>query len=73
MIVDGCGSMVASIFGCPFGTSVYIGHTAYKRVGAKSGYSLLNAATFLILTLFGLFKLVQAIIPIEAVAPIILF
>jgi len=73
MVVDGLGSMVAAIFGCPFGTSVYIGHTAYKRVGAKSGYSLLNAGTFLILCLFGLFGLVQAIIPITAVAPIIVF
>eukprot|EP00873_Tetraselmis_striata_P014046 jgi/Tetstr1/434310/TSEL_023416.t1 len=73
MVVDGVGSAIAAIFGCPFGTSVYIGHTAYKRVGAKSGYSLLNAASFIILTLFGLMGLVQAIIPIQAVAPIIVF
>mmetsp|Transcript_9261 Transcript_9261/g.26493 ORF Transcript_9261/g.26493 Transcript_9261/m.26493 type:complete len:610 (+) Transcript_9261:128-1957(+) len=73
MVVDGLGTCIASIFGCPFGTSVYIGHTAYKNVGAKSGYSVFNAFSFLILCLFGLFKLVQAIIPIHAVAPIILF
>lgn len=73
MVVDGVGSAIAAIFGCPFGTSVYIGHTAYKRVGARSGYSLINAAAFIILTLFGLMGLVQAIIPIHAVAPIILF
>ena len=73
MVVDGLGTCIASIFGCPFGTSVYIGHTAYKNVGARTGYSVLNAVAILILTTFGLFGLVQAIIPIEAVAPIIMF
>lgn len=73
MVVDGLGTMVASAFGCPFGTSVYIGHTAYKNVGARNGYSVLNAFAMLTLTIFGLFGLVQAIIPIEAVAPIIMF
>lgn len=73
MIVDGLGSMVAALFGCPFGTSVYVGHGAYKRVGARSGYSVMNAAFFLLLSLFGLLALVQAIIPIYAVAPLIAF
>mmetsp|Transcript_36171 Transcript_36171/g.102259 ORF Transcript_36171/g.102259 Transcript_36171/m.102259 type:complete len:634 (-) Transcript_36171:176-2077(-) len=73
MIADGSGTLLAAIFGCPFGTSVYIGHTTYKKIGARTGYVLLNATTILILTLFGIFAMVQAIIPIQAVAPIILF
>jgi len=31
MIADGIGTMIASFFGSPFGTVVYIGHPAYKR------------------------------------------
>jgi hypothetical protein len=73
MIADGFGSCLAAIFGCPFGTSVYIGHSAYKKIGARSAYSVLNAVAFLVLTFFGLFKVVGAIIPIEAVAPMNLF
>eukprot|EP00971_Amphidinium_carterae_P282753 5613442-Amphidinium_carterae.1 len=28
--------------GSPYGTTVYIGHVAYKKMGATRGYSLLN-------------------------------
>jgi len=73
MVVDGIGSMIAACFGCPFGTSVYIGHTAYQKVGAGTGYSIMNACTFMILGFFGLFGLVQAIVPMTAVAPLITF
>eukprot|EP00192_Tetraselmis_astigmatica_P009171 CAMPEP_0117651768 /NCGR_PEP_ID=MMETSP0804-20121206/2269_1 /TAXON_ID=1074897 /ORGANISM="Tetraselmis astigmatica, Strain CCMP880" /LENGTH=618 /DNA_ID=CAMNT_0005457769 /DNA_START=360 /DNA_END=2216 /DNA_ORIENTATION=+ len=73
MVADGIGSCVGAIFGCPFGTSVYIGHSAYKKIGARSGYSVLNACAFLILTFFGLFNTLGAIVPITAVAPMNLF
>jgi hypothetical protein len=73
MVIDGIGTMIASLFGCPFGTTVYLGHSAYKAVGARSGYSLINAATFFLVSLTGLFALIRAIVPIQAVAPIILF
>jgi AGZA family xanthine/uracil permease-like MFS transporter len=35
MIVDGIGTCIASFFGSPFGTVIYIGHPAHKRSGAK--------------------------------------
>jgi AGZA family xanthine/uracil permease-like MFS transporter len=47
MISDGIGTMLASFFGSPFGTVIYIGHPAYKRSGAKVGYSLLNGCLYL--------------------------
>merc|ERR1712209_335323 len=34
MVSDGVGTIIAALFGTPFGTSVYIGHPAYKKMGA---------------------------------------
>ncbi len=47
MIADGIGTMIASFFGSPFGTVIYIGHPAHKRSGAKVGYSLVNGCLYL--------------------------
>ena len=47
MIADGVGTCIASFFGSPFGTVIYIGHPVYKRNGAKVGYSLVNGSVFL--------------------------
>jgi AGZA family xanthine/uracil permease-like MFS transporter len=47
MISDGIGTIIASFFGSPFGTVIYIGHPAYKRSGAKVGYSLANGCIYL--------------------------
>lgn len=38
MVVDGIGTMIASLFGSPFGTVMYFGHPAHKKSGAKTGY-----------------------------------
>lgn len=46
MIVDGIGTCIASFFGSPFGTVVYIGHPVHKRNGAKVGYSLANGIVY---------------------------
>lgn len=47
MVADGIGTMIASFFGSPFGTVIYIGHPAHKRSGAKVGYSLVNGCIYL--------------------------
>lgn len=73
MVSDGFGTMVAAFFGCPFGTSVYIGHPAYKKMGAGIMYSLMNCSIFFVLALFGLFAPIEAIIKQQAVAPLLLF
>lgn len=38
MIVSGAGTLIAALFGSPFGTVIYFGHPAYKKSGAKTGY-----------------------------------
>ena len=47
MIVDGLGTCLASFFGSPFGTVIYIGHPAHKASGAKVGYSMANGCIYL--------------------------
>eukprot|EP00232_Nephroselmis_pyriformis_P030957 CAMPEP_0182861686 /NCGR_PEP_ID=MMETSP0034_2-20130328/5634_1 /TAXON_ID=156128 /ORGANISM="Nephroselmis pyriformis, Strain CCMP717" /LENGTH=596 /DNA_ID=CAMNT_0024993643 /DNA_START=36 /DNA_END=1826 /DNA_ORIENTATION=+ len=73
MIVDGVGTLLASLLGCPFGTVVYIGHPAHKRNGATTGYSFLNGVVYFILGLSGVMVIFQAIFPCQAIGPIILF
>lgn len=73
MISDGVGTMVGAMFGTPFGTSVYIGHPAYKKMGAGITYSLINCFFFFIFAMFGLFALVDGIIPKQAISPLIFF
>merc|ERR1712070_942373 len=73
MIADGVGTMIAACFGCPFGTTVYIGHSAYKRLDATFAYSLLNGIVYLIFTFTGLIAVVQSIIPLTAVLPLVVF
>lgn len=50
MIADGIGTCVASFFGSPFGTVIYIGHPVHKSSGAKVGYSLANGCIYLYVT-----------------------
>jgi hypothetical protein len=49
MLVDGFGTLLGAVMGCPLPTTVYIGHTRHKAIGASGGYSLLNAATFFVM------------------------
>jgi AGZA family xanthine/uracil permease-like MFS transporter len=62
MIVDGLGTMLASLFGSPFGTVVYIGHVAHKRSGAQVGYSFVTGIWFLLCSWFGILGLLQSIV-----------
>ena len=41
---------IGAVFGSILPTTVYLGHPIHKRVGATSGYSMLNALVFFFLT-----------------------
>ncbi|CAM9464400.1 unnamed protein product [Ascophyllum nodosum] len=73
MIVDGIGTIVSSLFGSPFGTVMYIGHPAYKKSGATTGYSVINGILYMFLSWFGLFALIRSIVNQATVGPIVLF
>ena len=72
MIVDGIGTIIGAILGCPFGTVVYFGIPVHKRVGARTGYSFMNGIIYLILCLSGIVPVVSSLIPEIAIGPIIL-
>ncbi|MBZ5488267.1 NCS2 family permease [Halomonas aquamarina] len=71
--VDGVGTMVGSLFGGVFPTTVYIATVGAKWMGAGRGYSLLNGAVYALATMTGLIAALAAIIPVSVVAPILVF
>lgn len=72
MITDGIGTLIGSFLGSPVGTVIYIGHPVHKRVGAKTGYSIMNGFIYLILTLTGVIPVILSVIPSIAIGPIIM-
>ena len=42
LLIDGIGTMAAAGLGSCFPTTIYIGHPAWKEMGARIGYSWLN-------------------------------
>ncbi|MDO6461271.1 hypothetical protein Q4485_11230 [Granulosicoccaceae sp. 1_MG-2023] len=72
-VTDGVGTAIGGLFGSPFPTTVYIGHPAYKRMKAGTGYILAVGLVFFIGALFGLVAFLGNLIPEAAVAPILVF
>lgn len=73
MIMDGVSTMTGAIFGNPFPTTVYFGHPGWKELGARAGFSLVNAALYLLICTTGLTGVLMAIIPTEAVMVLLIF
>jgi AGZA family xanthine/uracil permease-like MFS transporter len=73
LLADGGGAVVGSFLGSPFPPAVYIGHPGWKAVGGRIGYSLATGAVVAVICLFGLVGLFLAVIPIQALVPILLF
>jgi len=72
-VMDGMGTTVGALFGAPFPTTVYIGHPGYKRLGAGRGYALGVGIVMSLGALSGLFALLHGVIPMAAVAPMLVF
>jgi AGZA family xanthine/uracil permease-like MFS transporter len=73
LAVNGLGTIAAGLFGSCFPTTIYIGHPAWKSMGAKAGYSILNGLFFTLLFLFGCGTVLEKLIPIEAGAAIVMY
>lgn len=73
LAVNGLGTVVAAGLGSCFPTTIYIGHPGWKKLGARSGYSVMNAAFFCVVAAFGLTTLIEAAIPMEAGVAIVLW
>ncbi|TGM13492.1 NCS2 family permease [Leptospira selangorensis] len=73
LMMNGVGTIVGSLFGSPFPTTIYIGHPGWKALGARSGYSSLNGIFMTLIAFFGLVSFVCALIPVEAGMAIVLW
>jgi adenine/guanine/hypoxanthine permease len=72
-VVDGAGTMIGALFGSPFPTTAYIGHPAYKRMGARAGYIIGVGVVIPIAAVFGLLAFLASLIPVAAAAPVLVF
>ncbi|WP_336645148.1 hypothetical protein [Microbacterium sp. USHLN186] len=73
MLVNGGATMIGALMGNPYPVTVYIGHTAYKEMGAGIGYTMLNGITMFAVGLFGMSALLLSIVPMAAIAPILIY
>jgi len=73
LVANGLCTMAAACFGSPFPTSIYIGHPAWKRMGARAGYSTANALFVTAVCLTGGMALVVWAVPPDAGLAIIIW
>jgi adenine/guanine/hypoxanthine permease len=73
LAMNGIGTMVGSLFGSPFPTTVYIGHPGWKLLGARAGYSVINGAVMTIICFSGFMSVIAGLVPLEAGYPILLW
>lgn len=73
LAVNGGGSIVAAIFGSCFPTTIYIGHPGWKAMGARAGYSSLNAVFVTLVCLTGTLAWITWAVPIDAGMAIVLW
>jgi AGZA family xanthine/uracil permease-like MFS transporter len=66
LIVNGIGTIVAACFGSPFPTSIYIGHPAWKKMGAGYNYSIMNGLGIGLVCITGTLAAIVWLIPVEA-------
>jgi len=73
LAVNGLCTLAAACFGSPFPTSIYIGHPAWKRMGARAGYSTLNGLFITVVCLTGSMALISWAVPADAGLAIIIW
>ena len=73
LLMNGVGSLGAACFGSPFPTSIFLGHPGYKKIGARAGYSTINAIVWTVVCLTGSISIITFLIPIEALMPILVW
>jgi AGZA family xanthine/uracil permease-like MFS transporter len=73
LAANGIGTLAACAFGSCFPTTIYIGHPGWKAMGARAGYSILNALFFTIVCLTGTLALIAWAVPVDAGMAIVLW
>jgi adenine/guanine/hypoxanthine permease len=73
LAANGLGTLAAASFGSCFPTTIYIGHPGWKALGARAGYSTLNATFFALIGLTGTLAYIAWAVPIDAGMAIVLW
>ena len=73
LAVNGLGTIAAALFGSCFPTTIYIGHPGWKGLGARAGYSVLNAGFFTLVLLSGTLAYIAWAVPVDAGMAIVLW
>jgi AGZA family xanthine/uracil permease-like MFS transporter len=73
LAVNGGGSILAAVFGSCFPTTIYIGHPGWKAMGARAGYSVLNAVFVTLVCLSGTLIWITWAVPVDAGMAIVLW
>src|SRR5690625_587946 len=72
-LVDGIGTLVGALFGGTFPTTVYMSSISAKMTNSRRGYSVINGIVFFFSSTFGIIAVLAEIIPLPAIAPILVF
>lgn len=73
LTADGVISLIGCLMGNPFILAVYIGHPGWKSIGGRIGYSAATGIMVILLAWFGIIAVMMALIPVVAIAPILLY
>ena len=73
LTADGVVSLIGCLMGNPYINAVYIGHPGWKAMGGRIGYSAATGIMVILLSWFGIISLMVALIPVVAIAPILLY
>ncbi len=71
--VEGIATLIGALFGGVIQTTPYIGHPAYKAMGARAAYTLATALFVGAAGIFGFFDWIFFIIPKPVIFPILIF
>jgi AGZA family xanthine/uracil permease-like MFS transporter len=73
LLTEAIATIVAGMAGGVAQSTPYIGHPAYKRMGARAGYTLATGLFIGFGAMFGIIGKVVELIPPAAVAPVLIF
>ena len=73
LLANGISAVVGVFFGNPFAPTIYIGHPGWKAMGARVGYSVLNAVAVTAICLTGAVPFLIWYMPLEVTLGILLW